>query len=121
MGTTKFSRLVKHIPLNGMHFLKQITSSSRSDDTTQSSNGLGNRSDDGTSSSFRSRSNDDPSSNMFIPDLSSPMKIYEIFPDYSRKSIDVMHNLTSKNTKQTVNTSLDTTPAKILYLMNNQN
>ena len=53
--------------------------------------------------------------------LRSLMKIYEIFPDYSRKSIDVMHNLTSKNIEQTVNTSLDTTPAKILYLMNNQN
>ena len=53
--------------------------------------------------------------------LRSLMKIYEIFPDCSRKSIDVMHNLTSKNIKQTVNTSLDTTPAKILYLMNNQN
>ena len=109
----------------------RYTMGSRSDDngTTGSSSTSytsGSTSDDGTSSiySYTARSRlDGSSSNPFMSVHSSSVtdeNLYEMFPDFSRKSIDVVHSLTSMNIELTVNTLLDIGPDKILSLFNKQ-
>ena len=47
-------------------------------------------------------------------------EIYEMFPNFSKKAVDMIYHLTSKNAALTINTLLDISAERILCLLQQQ-